>query len=107
MNSPTFKALVRLAAVGVALLQTAQGALEWTLHSIPRDGTNDFAWGWSAAFGNGKFVAIDSSGQTYSAPGREPERWTRGERIRDVDLSTIIFGAGKFVAVGLDEETTN
>ena len=107
MNTAAISMLGRLLAVGCALVQATQGALQWTLHPLPREGTNAAVVLTSVAFGNGKFVAISNEGETYSAPAAEPQNWTRGASIPDVDLSTIIFADGKFAAVGLDLQRTN
>jgi hypothetical protein len=107
MNTAAMKAFVCLVAAGCALVQATQGALQWTLHPLPREGTNDVAVLTSVAFGNGKFVAISNEGETYSAPAMEPQTWTHGPSIPDVDLSTITFADGRFAAVGLDLQTTN
>ena len=104
MNTAALAALVVLGFISV---QSTEGALEWTLHSIPREGTNNVVWLTSVAYGNGKFVAVAGDGETYSASATEPQSWTRGPSINDVDLSEIIFAAGKFAAVGLDVQTRN
>jgi hypothetical protein len=89
------------------LVLSSEGALQWTVHRIPREGTNAVVGLYTVAFGNGKFLAATTSGEIYSAPAEDPHAWTRGERIPDVDLHAMIYAAGKFATVGMDLKTAN
>lgn len=79
-------------------------ALRWTVHPILQDGTNVSARPYDLAFGNGRFVGIDSR-NTFIAREAEPHVWTRGTTIADADLHKIIFGNGLFVAAGQDTKS--
>lgn len=101
----SLKALFWLVAAGFILAASSHGALNWTVHPITPAGTNETALLYDVAFGNGKFLAVERSGQTYSAPGSDPYAWTSAAKISDVDLETIIFAGGRFAAAGSDMKT--
>ena len=81
-------------------------ALQWTMFPVVHEGTNAIVELYDVAFGKGKFLAIERSGGTYSAPASEPHIWTPGARIHDADLEAIKFANGKFVVVGQDTKAT-
>src|SRR5262245_58165711 len=102
MRPVWFKAVPWIGVIYFMAGMSSRAALRWSLHPVPRDGTNRVATLIGVAFGNGKFLAIADSGEIYSAPAEDPQTWTRGGGIPDVDLRTMIFADGRFAAVGLD-----
>lgn len=88
-----------------SLVLTSHGALNWTVHPIQGAGTNKMAQLWEVAYGNGQFLAIERSGQTYWAPASEPRNWKPGAKIEEVDLGALVFADGRFAAAGQDTKT--
>ena len=85
---------------------SAGAPLQWAIHPIEPEGTNKVTL-YDVAFGMERFLAIGLAGDIYSAPGNDPQRWTSAGRFPDVDLWTIIFASGRFVAAGQDTKTSS
>ena len=101
--NPAIKAALRLMAL--SQIVCSQGApLEWTIFPVEGQGTNAAAQLFDVAFGNGRFVAMERSGEMYRAPADEPHQWSPIAKIPDVDLDAIIFADGAFAAVGRDSK---
>jgi hypothetical protein len=101
MGAPAISILVRLGFLFVTLLPSRADALRWTVHPILRDGTNVSVRPHDIAFGNGRFVGIDSR-NTFLAQESDPHLWTNGAALPEVDLHNVVFGNGAFVAAGQD-----
>ncbi len=93
--------LLVIAFLAAALLANAPGALaaaagtDWQIQTTP---ATDEDWR-SITFGNGLFVALNSSGNVMTSP--DGRMWTPGEMIAsDVTWNSVTYGNSAFVAVG-------
>src|SRR5687768_8143126 len=97
--------LVVLVAL-LALCSAGTGAeVKWTVYPLERSTNGMFVELVGVQHGNGLFVAVGERGQVYRAT--DPTVWTEASGIENVQLNSLAFGAGLFVAAGRDLAKTN
>ena len=79
--------------------------VKWTVYPLERLTNGMFVELVGVQHGNDVFVAVAEGGQVYRAT--DPGVWTEAGAIENVQLNTLAFGAGLFVAAGRDLAKTN
>jgi hypothetical protein len=89
------------AALGALVISTT--GLVWSRHLLAQAGLK---WG-SVVYGNGNFVALDSSGSGIFATSVFGYVWTLHSFSPAESIDDATFGCGNFVAVGLSTSATD
>ena len=91
---PAYSKFVAIASGGSVSAYSADG-VAWTTSNMPYSGS------WiDVAYGDGKFVAIDSALTNQNAYSNDGINWTLGNFPASYLWNSIVYGNGKFVAVG-------
>lgn len=84
----------RFVAATTGRVAYSDNLTDWTAVGIRYGGDT---WR-SIAFADGKFVIVGTYGSAYSA---NAESWKLTQGLSNLDLQSVAYGAGKFVAVGI------
>lgn len=95
------KAFVMLSTSGIVCTSTTGSA--WVMASPSRESAynNEYRPLYDATYANGTFVAVGGWGLVKYAKGAPSGAWTTVE-VGNLDLNSVAFGKGRFVAVGDD-----
>lgn len=84
----------RFVVTTAGMIAYSDNLTDWTTVGIRNGGD---AWR-DIAFADGKFVIVGDYGSAYSA---NAENWTLIQGLRNLDLQSVAYGGGKFMAVGV------